>query len=106
MIEIGTADYGSLFLFTHRASEDATIISIDLPGGKFGGGHLKWKIPLYKAFKSPNQELHLIRADSHDKNLREGRIYLVVDFLFIDDYTYEVVKKDFEMYGLLVNEGT
>jgi len=33
VIEIGTADYGSLFLFTRRASEDATIISIDLPVG-------------------------------------------------------------------------
>jgi len=71
VIEIGTADYGSLFLFTRRASEDATIISIDLPGGfawwEVWRRHLKWKIPLYKAFKSPNQELHLIRANSHDK---------------------------------------
>ena len=67
MIEIGTADGGSLFLFTHGASEDATIISIDLHGGKFGGGCSKRKIPLYKALKLPNQELHLIRADSHDK---------------------------------------
>ena len=38
MIEIETADYGSLFLFTRRASEDATIISIDLPAGSLAEG--------------------------------------------------------------------
>lgn len=46
ILEIGTANGGTLFLFSQIADDDATIISIDLPKGKFGGGYPKWKIPL------------------------------------------------------------
>jgi len=53
-------------MFTRLSSLDATMISIDLPGGKFGGGYPEWKIPLYKSFASHNQRIFLIRADSHD----------------------------------------
>ena len=109
VIEIGTARGATLFLFSRVASEDATIISIDLPSGKFGGGYLRWKIPLYKSFRLPRQKLHLIRADSHSQETLE-KVKLIlsgreVDFLFIDgDHTYEGVKRDFEMYNPLVKE--
>ena len=109
VIEIGTANGGTLFLFSKTASKDATIISIDLPKGKFGGGYPKWKILLYNSFKSHQQKLHLIRSDSHAqetlhqvKNILKGN---KADFIFIDgDHTYEGVKKDFEMYSNLINE--
>ena len=41
ILEIGTAGGGTLFLFTRIAHPEATIISVDLPGGPFGGGYTK-----------------------------------------------------------------
>ncbi|MEM1858754.1 MAG: class I SAM-dependent methyltransferase, partial [Desulfurococcaceae archaeon] len=109
-LEIGTANGGTLFLFCQIAELDATIISIDLPGGPFGGGYPEWRVPLYKSFAKERQRVHLIRADSHDpKTLGIVKRILgdrKLDFLFIDgDHTYEGVKRDFEMYSPLVRKG-
>ena len=109
ILEIGTANGGTLFLFTRIASEDAGIVSIDLPGGRYGGGYPRWKIPLYKSFALPGQAIHLIRADSHNRTTLEKTKAVLgdngVDFLFIDgDHTYDGVKKDFEMYSTLVKK--
>lgn len=109
ILEIGTASGGTLFLFSRIASKDAVIISVDLPGGKHGGGYPSWKIPLYEAFVLSGQKIHLIRANSHYKSTLNKVINILkdkkLDLLFIDgDHSYEGVKKDFEMYNALVND--
>ena len=110
LLEIGTANGGTLFLFTHVASDNAQIISVDLPGGIHGGGYPFWKIPLYKSFPMRGQTMSLVRANSHHENTLETVRDLLrrerVDFLFIDgDHTYEGVTRDFQMYRQIVKPG-
>jgi predicted O-methyltransferase YrrM len=110
VMEIGTAKGGTLFLFCQVASPMAKMISADLPGGKFGGGYSSSKNKLYKTFAKANQEIILIRKNTHEiETLDEVKTVLNeqnLDFLFIDgDHTYKGVKEDFEMYSPLVRKG-
>jgi predicted O-methyltransferase YrrM len=110
VLEIGTANGGSLLAFAKLSDPTAKIISVDLPQGEFGGGYPRWKIPLYRAFAGPTQQLELVRGDSHDQaTLARVNSLLAgaaLDLLFIDgDHTYEGVRQDFETYGPLVRPG-
>jgi predicted O-methyltransferase YrrM len=110
MMEIGTARGGSLFLFSRILPAKAFIISLDLPGGSFGGGYPFWKIPLYKSFASNSQKIELVRANSHEARTKDKITAILgerkLDFLFIDgDHTYEGVKRDFELYSPFVKKG-
>ena len=110
IFECGTASGGNLFLLTRFSDRDSTIISVDLPDGKFGGGYPSWKIPFYKAFTSHNQRIILIRDDSHKISTLEGVKEVLnnrkIDIAYIDgDHTYGGVKKDFEMYRSLIKLG-
>ena len=110
LIEIGTLNGGTLFLFSRIASDNARLISIDLPGGIHGGGYPFWKIPLYKHLLCEGRRVTLVRADSHHENTIHKVTNLLqgekVDFLFIDgDHTYEGVSMDFHNYKQLVKSG-
>ncbi|MBA3036531.1 MAG: class I SAM-dependent methyltransferase [Desulfobacterium sp.] len=107
VLEIGTARGGTLYLWTQASSTDAVIVSIDLPGGDFGGAYPLCRGPFYKSFAKTKQKIHLLRKDSHDSQTIEEVNDLFekqpVDFIFIDgDHTYEGVKSDFLNYGRLV----
>ncbi len=109
-LEIGTFRGGTLLLLTRLASPHATVVSVDLPGGKFGGGYSTHRRRLYRHFARRDQRLHLLQGDSHSKEMFE-QVKVVfenkpLDYLFIDgDHNYEGVKSDFETYRPMVREG-
>lgn len=109
-LEIGTNYGGTLFLLCSLSPPDAQIISVDLPSGRFGGGYPRRKAPLFRRFVRGDQELHLLRADSHSPRTKERVMQILdeekLDYLFIDaDHTYNGVQRDFEMYSPLVRSG-
>ena len=103
IVELGTARGGTLFLFTRVATPNATIVTVDVRNGPFGGGYPLSHTPLLRSFARDQQTVRLIRGDSRAPNtLRRVREASAspVDFLFIDaDHTYKGVKSDYEMYA-------
>lgn len=108
--EIGTLKGGTLFIWCQLASPKARIVSIDLPGGTFGGGYNARSVPFFESFCQEGQRLDCLRQNSHDPvtlgQVKELLRNEPLDFLFIDgDHTYEGVKTDFELYSPLVRSG-
>jgi len=110
VLEIGTMTGGTLWLWCQLALPDAVVVSVDLPGGEFGGGYKAKDSKRFNAYARADQSLELIRKDSHRRETRQevakklhGR---AVDLLFLDgDHRYRGVKKDFAMYAPLVRDG-
>jgi predicted O-methyltransferase YrrM len=108
VLEIGTFRGGTLCILARLSAPSATLISVDLPGGKFGGGQSKLRSLLYHAFGKSFQSVHFIRGDSHSEEVaaKVRDITQSLDVLFIDgDHTYEGVKHDFLSYSPLVRTG-
>ena len=110
VVEIGTAWGGTLFLLARVAADDALLVSIDLPGGQFGGGYHPWRVPLYRSFAGERQRIVLLRGDSHAPPTAARLVKALggrpIDLLFVDgDHRYEGVRADFAAYAPLVRPG-
>ncbi len=108
--EIGTASGGTLLLFSTLCPLNATIISIDLPGGPYGGGYPKFRTSFYNSFARKEQRLFLLRTNSHSRSTLRAVEKILgrrrLEFLFIDgDHTYAGVKRDFDIYSSLIESG-
>ncbi|MGD2054574.1 MAG: class I SAM-dependent methyltransferase [Gammaproteobacteria bacterium] len=103
ILEIGTCNGGTLFIWSNLASE--CVITCDL-------NKTKIREELYKSFPPPSSSCEVISltGDSHEQSFLEkvkqslnGR---KVDFLFIDgDHTEAGVRLDYKMYSSLVRPG-
>jgi predicted O-methyltransferase YrrM len=113
VVEIGTGQGGTLFLFASVAQSDAVLVSIDAASteGVFGGRRAyKRRARLYRALGAPDQTVAFIAADSHCEQTRraveEALRGRSIDVLFIDgDHTRAGVEADFRMYSPLVRKG-
>jgi predicted O-methyltransferase YrrM len=110
VLELGTARGGTFLALCRMSSDEALIISVDLPFGRGGGGYPKWKEPILRSFAKPLQTIELLRADSHlDQTVEQVRNLLgdrQFDLIFIDaDHSYTGALRDFEMYSQLVRPG-
>jgi predicted O-methyltransferase YrrM len=110
VVEIGSAKGGTLYGWCQLAHPEALIVSIDLPGGEFGGGMDQEQAQRVSRYAQPNQTLHFLPRDSHAPETVEALKEILagrpIDLLMIDgDHTYEGVRSDFEMYGPLVGSG-
>ena len=110
VVEIGTASGGVFWGLCQLAASDAKVVSIDLPGGPFGGGYTAEEERKFHLFGKKGQQLFFLKMDSHRKEtlskLREIIGRAKIDLLVIDgDHTYDGVKADWEMYSPLVKGG-
>ncbi len=103
VMEIGTANGGTLYLFSKIINKNGLIISTDI-------SHQEWKMNFYKSFAIDSKQIFLITGDSHKKttfcSIKKILKNKKLDLLFIDgDHSYIGVKSDFDMYKSLVKNG-
>jgi cephalosporin hydroxylase len=110
VVEVGTDEGGTLFLWTRVAAPDAVLVAVDDRPLGATGTRSPWAM-VRRAFTLGSQRIELlIPRDSHDpataeevRRVLQGR---AVDFVFIDgDHSYEGVKRDWELFSPLVRPG-
>jgi predicted O-methyltransferase YrrM len=110
ILEIGTYKGGNLRCMSAVCPADSHFISLDLPGGTFGGGYSAEDAAAFRKFLKPAQKLDCIRMDSHAPEALQAVTTTLsnktIDLLFIDgDHSENGVRDDFLSYGPLVRPG-
>jgi predicted O-methyltransferase YrrM len=110
IVEIGTDEGGTLFLWTRVAAPDALLVAVDSrPLGILG--QLSAYAIVRKGLARKRQRIELVMPVNSQIQATVDRVRGLienkpVDFLFIDgDHSYEGVKRDFELWSPLVRPG-
>ena len=103
ILEIGTMRGGTLQRFLQVADDNAEVITIDKPNGKYGGEYGQPDIDVMQSWKRNGQQLHIIRDDSQSQYAKEQVETILhgrkLDFVFVDgDHSYQGVKADYDRY--------
>lgn len=109
VVEVGTDEGGTLFLWTRVAAPDAVLVCVDIRPLGVLGRYSAWAL-VRRGLARKRQRVELVMpADSQSPSTVERVRALTkgqVDFLFIDaDHSYESVKRDFELWRPLVRSG-
>lgn len=109
VVEIGTDKGGTLYAWCQVAEPAAVIVSVDLPGGRYGRYSVTESRRL-RRYARGKQELYFVRGDSHDPSTRKKLERILagreIDFLFIDgDHSLAGVRSDFKSYSSFVRQG-
>ena len=104
VLEIGTANAGTLYLLAWATAPDAALLSLDIRA--FDPVHHR----LIESFAGGRRRVVLMQADSHLDATRDAVARHFggegIDVLFIDgDHSGESVRRDYELYAPLVRTG-
>ncbi len=87
-MEIGTYKGANLRCIAACCRPDTHFISLDLPGGGFGGGYSEEEAEALKKLLHPTQALDCLRMDAHSPEALLSTVGLLngdsIDLLFID----------------------